>query len=129
MVAYNFQAQFVADVESGKKTQTIREHGKKQPPKVGDELQLYTGMRTKNCRLLRRAKCTSLEVIEIRSHFRHVLIGTPSGDTYQFNRLTDGVIEKFAKADGFESVDAFFKYFESGGIGNYFSGFLIRWAD
>jgi hypothetical protein len=128
MVAYNFQAQFAADVESGKKTQTIRERGKKQPPKVGDELKLYTGMRTKNCRLLRSAKCTSIEIVEIRSHRKHVLIGTPSGDTYQFNRLTDGVIEKFAKADGFESVDAFFEFFKTS-PGDYFSGFLIRWAE
>lgn len=127
MVAYNFQKQFADDVESGKKTQTIRKRGKRKPPSVGHEIQLFTGMRTKKCRLLRTPICTSVEVIEIRSHFKHVLIGTPSGDTYQFNRLTDGVIEKLAKDDGFESVDAFFEYFKTA-RGDYFSGFLIRWV-
>ena len=126
MVAYNFQNQFADDVESGKKTQTIRKRGKKNPPSVGCRIQLYTGMRTKNCRLLCTPVCTSVEVIEIRSHFKHVLIGTPSGDSYQFNRLTDTTIEKLAKDDGFESAEAFFEYFKTG-RGDYFSGFLIRW--
>ena len=126
MVAYNFQKQFADDVESGKKTQTIRKHGKKSPPSVGCRIQLYTGMRTKNCRLLGTPVCTSVEVIEIRSHFKHVLIGTPSGDTYQFNRLTDGTIEKLAKDDGFSSVEAFFEYFKTA-RGDYFNGILIRW--
>ena len=125
MVAYNFKSQFSTQVEDGTKKQTIRQRGKKKPPNVGDELQLYTGMRTKNCRLLRRSKCTSVEVIEILSLFIAVLIGTPSGDTYYYIRLTDSAMEKYAKDDGFESVDAFFNFFDSNGGG--FSGFLIRW--
>lgn len=126
MVAYNFQKQFAGDVESGKKTQTIRKAGKRNPPKVGDELQLYTGMRTKYCRLMCVGVCTSVEVIEIRSHFKHVMIGTPSGDSYQFNRLTDSTIKKLAKDDGFESVDAFFEFFKTS-RGDYFSGHLVKW--
>lgn len=126
MVAYNFQQQFADDVESGKKPHTIRERGKRRPPNVGEELQLYTGMRTKNCRILKRATCRLVEVIEIRSRHRHVLIGTPSGDDYQFNRIDGEVLERFALADGFASVDAFFEFFKKP-AGDYFSGFLIHW--
>lgn len=126
MVAFNFQKQFAEDVESGKKRHTIRARGKRREPIVGEELQLYTGMRTKQCRLLKRTVCKLVEVIEIRSHRRHVLIGTPSGDSYQFNRLTDGAIETLALSDGFNSVDAFFDFFKTS-PGDYFNGFLIHW--
>ena len=126
MVAYNFQKQFAGDVESGKKTQTIRKRGKRKPPSVGCRIQLYIGQRTKYCRLLCTPVCKSVEVIEICSHFKHVWIGTPSGDTYQFNRLTDATIEKLANDDGFKSADDFFEYFKTE-RGDYFNGFLIRW--
>ena len=53
MVAYNFQARFAPMVEDGRKRQTIRALRKDgRHAKVGDALQLYTGMRTKACRKL-----------------------------------------------------------------------------
>lgn len=53
MVAYNFAAQFAEAVETRKKRQTIRAPRKdNRHAKVGDKLQLYTGMRTTNCRKL-----------------------------------------------------------------------------
>ena len=39
MVAYNSQAQFAPDVESGKKRQTIRAEGKRPHARPGDVLQ------------------------------------------------------------------------------------------
>lgn len=127
MVAYNFQKQFAPDVESGNKNQTIRKAGKRKPPKVGDQLQLYTGMRTKYCRLLRKVICASCSLIEIRPKNRNVLVGSPSGITIQWNRLTDGVIEKLALDDGFSSVDSFFQFFANQSDDGLFEGYLIEW--
>lgn len=129
MVAYNFQAQFADDVEAGKKTQTIRKAGKRNPPKVGDELQLYTGMRTKTCRLLRRAKCISSKRIRLRLDSHIVMFEAPPADrhTFPWNKIPDSLVEKMASDDGFDSVDAFFAFFKTGHVGTHFSGHLIEW--
>jgi hypothetical protein len=52
MPAYNFQKQFAPLVQSGEKRQTIRTLGKRSHAQPGNKLQLYTGMRTKQCRKL-----------------------------------------------------------------------------
>ncbi len=53
---FNFKAQFVPLVESGVKRQTIRQTRKdKRRPVPGDIAALYTGLRTRNTRLLLRA--------------------------------------------------------------------------
>lgn len=129
MVAYNFQKQFAGDVESGKKTQTIRKAGKRNPPKVGDELQLYTGMRTTTCRLLRRAKCISVKRIRLRLDSHIVMFEAPPAGrhTFPWNKIPDSLVEEMARADGFESVDAFFDFFKSAPSETHFSGFLIEW--
>lgn len=127
MVAYNFQKQFADDVESGKKTQTIRKAGKRNPPKVGDALQLYTGMRTKSCRKLADVICTDIRVIKIVPKFGEVLL-----------RLADGInwviidskhnLHQLALDDGFNSEEEFFAYFEKDTDENdMFHGHLIRW--
>ena len=56
MPAYNFSARFAADVESGRKRQTIRRR-RKRPTKTGDKLHLFIGMRTRSCRTLGKAVC------------------------------------------------------------------------
>lgn len=57
MVAYNFSERFAGPVERGEKRQTIRKPRVNGHAKVGDSLQLYTGMRTASCRKLRDAVC------------------------------------------------------------------------
>lgn len=46
MAIYNFKPQFAAAIRSGAKAQTIRAHGKRPPPKVGNWAYCYTGLRT-----------------------------------------------------------------------------------
>ena len=128
---YNFLKQFADDIESGKKTQTIRKVGKRNPPSAGDVIKLYTGMRTKNCRLLAEVVCTSVCEIKIKPEFGEVLL-----------RHTDGIhfavfdsqksLEKFARLDGFKTIDDFFEFFsdpknldEHG----HFNGHLIDWGN
>ncbi len=50
MPAYNFSPEFANDVEHRRKRSTIRLSDK--GAKVGDTVYLYTGQRTKECRLL-----------------------------------------------------------------------------
>jgi hypothetical protein len=101
MPAYNFKPQFVDDVESGVKLNTIRPRRKKPPTKVGDTLFLYTGMRTNNCRRLRKAICTDIKGAVIWEG--GVNIGGLDLNTEQ--------IEALAKSDGFANSADFFAFF------------------
>ena len=115
MPAYNFKLAFAHDVEIGVKRQTIRKE-RKYPTKEGQELSLYTGMRTKACRLLKRAPCKSVAVIKIYGSYITV----------------DGVwvsgaeLEAMARADGFVSAEMFTKFFKRQ-YGLPFEGVLIKW--
>jgi uncharacterized protein YqfB (UPF0267 family) len=59
MVAYSFKARFVEPILAGTKTQTIRAD-RKRHARPGEDLQLYTAMRTKQCKLIRVARCTQI---------------------------------------------------------------------
>ena len=118
MVAYNFQQQFATDVAALLKRQTIRAPGKDNGhAKKGDRLQLYTGMRTKNCRKLVDPDpiCIASEPITL----------TVAGITYPENGkcMTPGIV---AKRDGFPSYEAMLEWFQKT-HGLPFNGQLIRW--
>jgi hypothetical protein len=87
------------------KRQTIRAHGKRRHARPGEELQLYTGMRTKHCRLIGRARCTRVRNITIafRKTWRRDWVKInggrgPDGDIIDRPTLLDA----FAQRDGFE---------------------------
>ncbi|QBR35737.1 ASCH domain-containing protein [Leisingera sp. NJS201] len=94
MVAYNFQQDFGPDILAGCKQSTIRPNGKRRHAVAGDELQLYTGMRTSDCRLLLRVPCLWSRPISIHQ-FAVVRQG---GFTNQFRHL-----EELARIEGFAS--------------------------
>lgn len=54
MVAYNFQTRFAGAVSNGQKHLTLRapRGGRSRHARVGEPVQLYTGMRTPACRAL-----------------------------------------------------------------------------
>lgn len=56
MGLYNFQERFSAAILAGEKRHTIRAI-RANPDEPGDTMHLYTGLRTKNSRLLGRASC------------------------------------------------------------------------
>lgn len=64
MPAYNFQPRFAPFVGSGEKPCTIR-LPRKRPTVPGDRLYLYTGQRTKACRLLRVETCLAVVLLYI----------------------------------------------------------------
>lgn len=64
MGLYNFQARFVPYVEDGSKMHTIRAPRKRQE-QPGNMLHLYTGLRHKGARLLKRVQCAKVQAIRI----------------------------------------------------------------
>lgn len=126
MVAYSFQKQFVAEIQAGKKHQTIRSCRKNnRHARVGERLQLYTGLRTKNSQKLfeRDPICTAVDDVEI-----HI---TNDGkiDKIVLNgkQLNSQEIETFAEADGFTSRDAMSAFFLDYHGTGLFKGCVIKW--
>lgn len=129
MPALNFQSRFADAVKRLEKRQTIRARGKRQPPRVGDPLMLYTGMRTAACKKLLVAVCLSVEPITIscRPGKENVQIaGTSLIGTRFWDDMLPEEIENFARLDGFADAADFFTFFREQ-HGDTFSGFLIRW--
>lgn len=113
MVAINFSPEFVDVIRSGAKTQTIRGTLR---CKIGDELQLYTGQRTKNCKLIARAVCIDTDYCAIRPGY--ITFGNadkhPSAD-------------EFARADGFRDYSHMVEWFQNKYEQYSFIGHVIKW--
>jgi hypothetical protein len=128
MVAYSFNPRFIEPIRQGLKTQTIRSHSEARQPRPGQLLQLYTGMRTKNCRrILPDVPC--LTVMKVRITF-------DLGQRPVIGRITtDGVpvrdLDAFAIRDGFtdiEDMSAFWRDHHPQATAAGFEGVLIEWA-
>lgn len=115
MTAINFQKRFAGVVQAGRKTQTIRASVRY---KVGAELQLYTGMRTKQCRKLADAICTKISTIRISKKGIEV-----HGYTQKWGTIG---AELFAEHDGFKDSEEMLDWFDST-HGLPFNGYLIEW--
>ena len=126
MPAYNFKARFADQVKNLEKRQTIRARGKRRPPRVGEPLMLYTGMRTQNCRKLLDAACASVEPISMSIWSKTAQMPRNVGAETVWTFLDDDELEALARADGFASVDALFAWFAET-HGDTFSGYVIRW--
>lgn len=123
MVAYSFKARFAAPILSGTKRQTVRAD-RKRHARQGEELQLYTGMRTKQCRLIGRATCRS--VLPIAFNFKAGRV-TVEG---LFTIGTAAELDAFAVSDGFadwSELRGFWKA-EHGAI-ERFSGVIVHWGE
>jgi len=118
MVAYNFKKRFAPLIISGAKPHTIRGH-RKRHARPGEAMQLYTGMRTKHCIKLLDPDpiCVSVKPIVI------------SESSIQLDGLLllGNQVDRLAEADGFETIDEFFKFFRDT-HGLPFEGVLIEWT-
>lgn len=118
MPLFNFHKQFAADVESGKKRQTIRARRKDGiRPQVGQTAFLYTGTRTKACRKLGEYPIKAVRLVFI-SEFG--ALGKEG--LFDANKSLD----EFAHDDGFESWKAMVDWFKKT-HGLPFEGDLIKW--
>lgn len=138
MVAYGFKKQFIEPILAGlgemdagavrPKRQTIRAIGKRRHARPGEAIQLYTAMRTKQCRKIGDARCVSVEGVLLKwSEW-------PSFCTFD---LKDGQragptrpikdMDEFARADGFAGFSAMKKFWADEHGGATFEGVLIKW--
>jgi hypothetical protein len=141
MVAYSFQKRFIPPITIGlglpirpedqddraatmltPKRQTIRAVGLRRHARPGETLQLFTGMRTKQCRLIGEATCSSVEPVIIWVDSRAIAI--------ERGKLMLGraAMTEFARNDGFANPEDMAQFWrtEHKGIAK-FEGFLIRW--
>lgn len=117
MVAYSFKARFADAVADGRKTQTIRAP-RKRHARPGETLQLYTGMRTKQCRKLREVVCDSVRAIDLDF----------SANTITIEGI--GVLSNPAALDHIATKDGFANWAEMKTFwpdATHFSGVLILW--
>ena len=123
MPAFSFKKQFVAPIQAGTKRHTIRGERKdgRVPAKVGDNISLFCGMRTKGCfRILPgTVLCTKVQPIQIYDGclglHRIMVDGT---------ELDIGESECLAKADGFNGWRDMARFWD-GRLP--FKGFIIHW--
>lgn len=125
MVAYSFKKQFAAPILDRTKGGTIR-LDRKRHARPGEELQLYTGMRTKQCRLITRQTCLDALPIALNFPVDAVLLSIRRHPLKRFNLL-----DIFARFDGFPdwaALKAFWRE-EHGADLKPFSGNHIRWLE
>lgn len=116
MVAFSFSEQFAGPVSRREKLQTIRQTRR---AKIGDRIQLYTGMRTTSCQKLTDVDpiCTYVGYVAIRPEYLTV------GDTSKHPRDRD----EFARLDGFADYEAMLAWFQGRYGQPTFIGYLHRW--
>lgn len=142
MVAYSFRPRFVDAICIGlglpytfntglpvllypmPKRQTIRAIGKRRHARPGETLQLYTGMRTKQCRLIGKAVCSAVKPITISVANEWISVGGEKSVPDNVRCLDD-----FASLDGFGSWTEMREFWreEHPGI-DLFKGVLIKWV-
>ena len=95
MVAYSFKARFAPPILDGTKPGTIRAD-RKRHARPGEIMQLYTGMRTRSCKLIMRAPCTKVWPVRILLERRPEIIDGPE-------KVEN--LDAFAVSDGFADFD------------------------
>lgn len=132
MPALNFQWHFAPLIRDDIKTSTIRKERKdgRAHCKPGDVLKLYTGMRTKQCKLIKEVRCIS---------YTHILLWGPAPNGCFSFRWPDhayhhlpATAEMLALNEGFndhiEMIDWFIKHHgEKGSDFVEFTGWHIQW--
>ena len=122
MVAYSFKQQFRAPILAGTKRQTIRAD-RKRHVRTGEQLQLYTGMRTRQCAIIGHAVCEGVTPVRIAVEAGSVWPSDPGCWTG-----TD-FLDAFAWADGFADWSEMREFWRrEHPSASLFSGVLIRWG-
>lgn len=124
MVSFNFQPEFIPDIESGRKVGTIRRTLRCQP---GQKMHLYTGLRTRECRLIAVKECN--QVLRCIIEPRGVALAKPQykGEPFGLAQLELSGSDIFAMADGFRNFMHMYEWFLDRYKQEVFHGFLYRW--
>lgn len=132
MTAFGFKQRFVPAIRARTKTQTIRKFRKdgRYPP-IGGELQLFTGLRTKNCVRLGTARVLGIHRLTIDWPHSWVDIDYGNGKPKRLNCWDGSEVEldPFAHSDGFEDWKAMWDFFTAVGDSDVlFEGFVTIWG-
>lgn len=104
MVGYNFQPRFIEPIQNRIKRQTCRRVGARRHARPGEKIQLYVGIRTKNCRkiLTEDPTCILVQpaIIDLAQPGKPIVeVG---------GKLVKGRdLELFVERDGFSSIADF----------------------
>jgi hypothetical protein len=120
MVAYSFQRRFAEPLIAGTKGGTIRPN-RRRHARPGEQLQLYVGMRTRQCRLIARRTCIAIEPISL--DFFYGQVAWP--DDRWIKRTTD--LDALAVFDGFRSFAEMQDFWLQTHNASVFHGWHIRW--
>ncbi len=140
MVAYSFQQRFVTPIQVGlgkiehipgtefvPKRQTIRAVGKRRHARPGETVQLYRGMRTRQCFKIGDGCCKSIEPIQIFLKGASIVFPDRQDRTIQ-----GAALDFFAQDDGFKDWPEMRQFWldehgeECARLGP-FTGLLIKW--
>ena len=130
MVAYSFQERFCLPILAGTKRQTIRKErtGRTRHARPGEQVQLYTAMRTKHCDLICKPVCKLVEPIRMRvkaTARERCSVETPSMSEF----YAAASLDEFARQDGFEDwSDLVAFWMEKHPAVDVFNGVRIVWA-
>lgn len=133
MVAYSFNKRFVDPIRVGlskvplsfdcaPKRQTIRAIGKRRHARPGETLQMYHGMRTKQCFKIGEARCTTASAIYF--DFRCGLLQI---DDRPRRKHVTAELDEFARSDGFADWIEMKQFWQEEHDAVSFSGVLIKW--
>ena len=115
MVAFNFRPEFVEQIETGSKVQTIRATKRCEP---GDRMQLYTGQRTRQCRMIAEKVCSVTDYVHL----------APDGITLGNVTKHPPTWDEFARLDGFADYGQMLTWFQRQYGSAHFIGTVHRWA-
>ena len=116
------QKRFAGQVRAYVKRSTIRTRRKNgYIPKVGEKIALYTGQRTKACRLLRRVVVKSVRPIVINTDDSNLMFIILDGHPQSQLAIT-----AIVKQDGFTSREEFAAFFNEQ-YGPSVNAYLIEW--
>ena len=124
MVAYSFQARFAAPILAGTKRQTIRAD-RRRHARPGEELQLYTGMRTRQCKLIGRAICRDVRRVALQFDTATECDGVELDGVFYHGSQAD--LDRFAVADAFTDWADFKGFWRLVHGAARFEGVVIRW--
>jgi len=129
MVAYSFKKQFVEPILAGTKCQTIRAD-RKRHARPGEIVQLYTGMRTRHCKLIAKRECIRVYPITLDFAGKEITIGGGAWRTIPLvhERIrTPAKLDEFARADGFRDFDDMRSFWATNHGVETFKGVIIYW--
>jgi len=122
MVAYSFRARLREPILVGAKRQSIRAD-RKRHARPGEQLQLYTGMRTRECAIIARALCSQVMPVRIDVDGCRIEVGDREAAM-----TSPGHLDAFAQCDDFmewPDMQTFWRLEHP--EAPVFSGILIRW--